>query len=453
MQEVFYREILNLVRGKNALSRAKLEKYHENDIAKAMEYMTPAERKLLYRALGERISEVFAYLEHPETYLSELPPEKAAAVIAKMDADDAIDVLEQLDDARRTLLINLMDRETREDISLIDSYEEDQIGSRMTTNFVVIAKSMDVRTAMRSLIEQAAENDNISTIYVEDESGCFYGAVSLNDLIVARADTSLERLIITSYPFVYASEMTDQCVEQLKEYSEDSIPVLDENRHILGVITAQDIVEITDDVLEEDYAKLAGLTAGEHPEETVFKSITKRLPWLLVLLILGLLVSTAVGAFENVVKSLTLIVCFQSLILDMAGNTGTQSLAVTIRRLSEENMSGMEKLQFVWKEIRIAFCNGFVLASASFLVIGMYIHFFKAQTVAAAFSISGCIGLALLLAMIISGLTGTAIPLFFHKIKVDPAVASGPLITTVNDLVAVVTYYGLAWLLLIHTLS
>lgn len=443
----FYREILNLVRGKNALSRAKLEKFHDNDIAKAMEYMTPAERRLLYRALGEKSSEVFAYLEHPETYLAELPARKAAAVIEQMDADDAIDVLEKLDETQRDELIRLIDRETREDISLIHSYDEDCIGSKMTTNFIVISKDMDIRSAMRALIEQAAENDNISTIYVEDEQKCFYGAVALGDLIVARAETPLERLIITSYPSVYADEQIDDCIERLKEYSEDSIPVLDGERHILGVITAQDVVEMTDEALEEDYAKLAGLTAGEEKEETVFQSIKKRLPWLLVLLVLGLVVSSVVGVFEKVVQNLTLIVCFQSLILDMAGNVGTQSLAVTIRRLTEEE--AMHKFRFVFREMRVAFCNGLILGGASFALIGLYIFAFKGQGLAAAFSISGCIGLALLLAMIISGLTGTVIPLFFHKIKVDPAVASGPLITTVNDLVAVVTYYGLAWILLI----
>ena len=157
-----------------------------------------------------------------------------------------------------------------------------------------------------------------------------------------------------------------------------------------------------------------------------------------------------VGAFERVIQGLALIVCFQSLILDMAGNVGTQSLAVTIRVLMDEKIGGREKCRFVFREVRIGFSNGLILGILSFFLIGLYLIVGKQQLVWVAFLISGCIGVSLLVSMMISSLMGTIIPMFFHAIKVDPAVASGPLITTVNDLVAVTTYYGLAWFLLIH---
>ena len=202
----------------------------------------------------------------------------------------------------------------------------------------------------------------------------------------------------------------------------------------------------------EDYAKLAGLTAEEDLQEPLRESIKKRMPWLIVLLFLGLLVSSVVGIFEKVVAELTLIVCFQSLILDMAGNVGTQSLAVTIRVLMDEDISGKEKLQLIAKEMNIGFCNGTILGILSFICIGIFIAVVKGKGFYFGFAVSGCIGVALLVAMVISSMVGTVIPIFFHKIKIDPAVASGPLITTVNDLVAVVTYYGMAWLLLIDVL-
>ena len=156
--------------------------------------------------------------------------------------------------------------------------------------------------------------------------------------------------------------------------------------------------------------------------------------------------------FETVVTQLPIIMCFQSLILDMAGNVGTQSLAVTIRVLMDESLTGKQKLELVWKEMRIAFSNGLILGVLSFTAIGLYIVVAKGKPFAFAYAVSGCIGAALLLAMVISGAVGTCIPLFFKKINVDPAVASGPLITTVNDLVAVVSYYGLSWILLINVL-
>ncbi|MDD3797459.1 MAG: magnesium transporter, partial [Lachnospiraceae bacterium] len=305
----------------------------------------------------------------------------------------------------------------------------------------------------RSLVAQAHENDNISTIYVKDDDGTFYGAISLKDLIVAREYVELETLISHSFPYVRAKETITECIERLKDYAEDSIPVLDENDKILGVITAQDIVEVVDTEMGEDYAKLAGLTAEEDLEETLPQSMKKRLPWLIVLLVLGMGVSTVVGMFEGVVSQIALIVCFQSLILDMAGNVGTQSLAVTIRVLMDENLKTKQKIQLVIKEIKVGFSNGMLLGILSFTFIGAYILLFKGKSVHYAFAISGCVGIALMVAMVISSFVGTIVPMFFHKIHVDPAVASGPLITTVNDLVAVITYYGLAWILLINIMK
>ena len=148
-----------------------------------------------------------------------------------------------------------------------------------------------------------------------------------------------------------------------------------------------------------------------------------------------------------------IVMCFQSLILDMAGNVGTQSLAVTIRVLMDENLNRKDKFGLILKEMRIGFANGLFLGIMAFVFIGLYVCFIKGNALSYSFLISGCVGVSLMLAMVISSLVGTTIPLLFHKIKVDPAVASGPLITTVNDLVAVVTYYGLVWLFMIKLLK
>ena len=221
---------------------------------------------------------------------------------------------------------------------------------------------------------------------------------------------------------------------------------------LLGVITSQSIVSLVDDEMGEDYAMFAGLTAEEDLKEPLRESIKKRLPWLLVLLGLGMVVSSVVGIFETVVSQLTIIMAFQSLILDMAGNVGTQSLAVTIRVLMDETLTAKQKFNLVLKEMKIGFSNGMILGTISFALVGLYIALFKGKTFLFAYAVSGCIGLSLVLAMVVSGAVGTCIPLFFKKIHVDPAVASGPLITTINDLVAVVSYYGLSWILLINIL-
>ena len=285
-----------------------------------------------------------------------------------------------------------------------------------------------------------------------DEDETLVGAIDLKDLIIARETTELETIIMTSYPYVYAGELIEECIERIKGYSEDSIPVLDSDNRLKGVLTAQEIAQLIDDEMGDDYAKLAGLTAEEDLREPLKKSIGKRLPWLLVLLGLGILVSGVVGLFEKVVAHLALIVCFQSLVLDMAGNVGTQSLAVTIRVLMDEQISGKEKLYLIGKEARVGLTSGIILGVLSFLLIGGYLVLFKGQPGMLAFSVSFCTGVALLVSMLLSSVSGTTIPMIFKRLKIDPAVASGPLITTINDLVAVVTYYGLAWILLIHVL-
>lgn len=449
-------ELLILLRSRRPIAelRQKMEEYHDSDLADLLEQLSVADRRRMYRILGlERTSDVFAYLEDVSVYIEELDSEMAADVIEGMDADDAVDVLDELDDDKRRELLELMAPEAAEDIHLIDSYDDDLIGSRMTTNYVAISCDSTIREAMKSLVHQAADNDNISTLYTLDEDGIFCGAIDLKDLIIARSGTALSDLIVTSYPFVYATQSVDSCIEELKDYSEDSIPVLDGDNRLLGVITAQDIVEVVDEEMGEDYARLAGLTAEEDLNEPLLRSMSKRVPWLIILLFLGLGVSTVVGLFEEVVSSLTLIVCFQSLILSMAGNVGTQSLAVTIRVLMDEQIGGRESLSLIFKELRIGFFNGTALGAISSGLIGLYIWLLRGQDVSTAFATSGCIGLSMMVAMTVSSLTGTLIPMLFKKIKVDPAVASGPLITTINDLVAVVAYYGLAWLLLINLLA
>lgn len=214
--------------------------------------------------------------------------------------------------------------------------------------------------------------------------------------------------------------------------------------------TNENVVTILSEDLSKRIPDTQEAIANTDLKEPVSQGVKKRLPWLLVLLALGMVVSSVVGAFEQIVAQLTIIMTFQSLILDMAGNVGTQSLAVTIRVLTDDRLTLKEKLSLVTKESKLGFLNGLILGLISIVFVGLYIFLFKQHDIAFAFSVSGCIGTALMLAMFISSAVGTLIPLFFKKIKVDPAVASGPLITTVNDLVAVITYYGLSWVLLIN---
>lgn len=428
----------------------QIAEFHEKDIAQAMELLAKEERAKLFGVLDTRLlADVLAYSEYRNAYISELALRKQVGVLSNLEPSMAVEYLQPMEKQERKALLELMEEDIWKEIILLSSFQEDEIGSQMTTNYICVLAGISVKQAMRELVKQAADNDNISTIYVVDENEAFVGAIDLKDLIIARENISLEDITKTSYPYVYAGEQIDDCIERLKEYSEDSIPVLDEQGRLTGVLIAQDITRLVDEAMGEDYAKLGGLTAEEDIREPLKQSVKKRIPWLVVLLGLGLLVSGVVGLFEEVVANLTVVICFQSLILGMAGNVGTQSLAITVRVLMDENLTGRQKLSLVIKEAKVGLCNGLLLGLLSFGLIGLYLVA-KGETVQMAFSVSVCTGIALLISMGLSSISGTAVPLLFKQLNIDPAVASGPLITTINDLVAVIAYYGLAWLLLVN---
>lgn len=328
----YVEELIEIIRA--GLSREELVDwlfdYHDNDIADALELLTPEERKRLYSALGaERVAEIFAYLDDGDVYLKELSLKQQAKVISEMDSDDAVDILEEVDDDTKCKILGMLDKEASEDVQLLLSYDEDEIGSYMTTNFILIHNDLTVREAMRELVKQAGENDNISTIYVVDRAEQYYGAIELQDLIIAREHTELEDLISRSYPYVMDHEKISECIEKIKDYAEEDL------------------------------------------NETTRESIRKRLPWLVILTVMAL------------------------------------------------------------------------------LFLGAYIHLFKGFSLGYSMMISACVGVSLVGAMVVSSLVGTLMPIFFKKVGVDPAVASGPLITTINDLVAIVVYYGLVAVVLI----
>lgn len=450
-------EILNIIRTITSpkVLRDRLDDYHANDIADTFSDLTPFEREKLYKMLDtQRLTDILEYLDEDEQalYINEMNIKKVISILNEMEADKAADLLKEMDREKRDIILELLAPEARKNISMIFSYDDDEIGSKMTTNYIEVPRGISVKEAMRKLVQEAPENDNISTIYVSDENGMYYGAINLKDLIIARPDTDLEDIIATSYPYVYANEEIDKVVEDLKDYNEDSIPILNNDNLMLGVVTSQDLLEMMDEEMGEDYAKLAGLSSEEDLEESLGESLKKRLPWLIILLFLGLLVSSVVSLFENVVAQLTIVMAFQSLILGMSGNAGTQSLGVTIRVLMDDSLTSKQKWQLVFKEVKVGFVNGLITGFCSFAFLGLYIHLAKRYGWGESYAISLCIGCSLLLSMTISSFTGTTIPLLFKKLGVDPAVASGPLITTVNDMVGVITYYGLAWAFLINFL-
>ena len=233
----------------------RLEDYHENDIAETLPTLTQEERVKLWRILdAEMIAEIFEHTEEEDasTFMNEITIKKAADIISQLETDTAANILRMMSKEKRELLVDMTAPDVQKEIRPISSFDEDEIGSRMTANYICIRENITVPQAMQELVKQAADNDNISTIFVVDENDLFYGAIDLKELIIARKDTKLDDLIVTSFPYVYGNENVEDCIERLKDYSENSIPVLDNSNRLLGVITSQNIIEAVDDEMGDD---------------------------------------------------------------------------------------------------------------------------------------------------------------------------------------------------------
>jgi magnesium transporter len=456
MAKDYYKQIRTILYSNDSdeVKQDKLLTFHENDIANVVEHLSKNERLKLYKIIGvDRTAEVFSYLDNVDDYVDEVGFDKAADIIERMDADDAVDVLDELEDEDKKEILDRMDSESQEDVKLINSYDDEQIGSKMTTNFITVDKGATIKSAMKELVSQAAENDNIQTIYVINDDDTLYGLIDLKDLIIARSNDSLEDITMTNYPSVLDTAIVSDIINDIREYDMDSIPVLTSDNKLVGVITYSDIIESVDDELSDDYAKLAGLTEEEEDDESIFGSVKKRIPWLLILMFLGLLVSSVTGTFEKVIVALPAVLFFQSMVLDMAGNVGTQSLAVTIRTISDDN-SKRKAFKLIWHEVKIGFLNGLILGLFTALFAAIYLGIARKPIEAGVdfawsecFKFGGILGTSLLVSMTLSSFTGSALPLLLTKCHIDPAVASGPFITTINDLIAIAVYYSLSMLL------
>ncbi|MGM9970027.1 MAG: magnesium transporter, partial [Anaeroplasma sp.] len=351
-----------------------------------------------------------------------------------------------------------MDEESKKNVRKIFKYEDDEIGSYLTDNFIVIKATSSISAAMKQMIASAGEHDNIFTLFAVDDDNKYVGAIDLKDLIISRKDANLDDLIMRSYPSFYGDQKMEDCIDLLKDYNEDLIPILNRNNMIDGAITIQSVMDASEEEMEKDYAMLGGLSEDDDIDESIFSSIKKRIPWLIILLFLGIIVSSVIGVFEAVIATLPVVVFFQSMILDMAGNAGTQSLAVTIRNIGDEGFINDRKKRRrgILKEIKLGLLNGLIIGTIAFIFVFIYLIITKKEissglgfNITETLKVSGIISFSMFISITISSMIGTLFPLFLEKIHIDPAVASGPFITTINDIVSVAIYYGLIYIFFI----
>ena len=402
------------------------------------------DRKRVWSLLeDEKCARILEDSGTPLEWFLEMTTKKESNVVSIMDEEKAIDLLSLLDEEKRKTILELSDKSFQQRLK----YSSDEVGSIMSDDFILLDRNTTVEEAFETIRREAEGKDNIRTVFLTENGGGLYGEVDLLDILRNEGDVPLSSVATTSFPYVSAKAKLSKTLEWIKDYNLSSFPVIDEEGKTIGAVTRKSLMDTVEREMEEDYRKLASV-GDDDRNMGVIASMKTRLPWLFVLLGLGMLVSSLIGFLSSLALGLVMVFSFQSLILDMTGNSGTQTLAVAVRALSGRELTLKEKLAMLKKETSAGFLSGIILGLGAFLTLFPYIYIRSGGGVIYSLSLAFCIAISLLAAMTLSNTIGAVIPLIMEKIGVDPAVASGPLITTLNDLLGAFSYYTLVFFIL-----
>ena len=456
MNNNYVEEIINLLTTETSdVIREKIMEYHPYEVSEALVEMSEAERAKFFTVFqGKDISSIISYLEIDDVldFFEEMKPRYIVNIIQELDVDDAVDIMLALAEEERAGYLKLMTKENREAIKSLFKYAEYSAGSIMTTEYIEIDVTDSVEQAMKKLIQQAVDAETISTLYVTDEKNKLVGTLSLREIILARKGQLIQDIMNSRIVSVPASMDQEDVASIFKDYDFTSLPVVDKLNRMLGIITIDDIVDVIDEEAVEDYSRLAGVSDVDidSENETIWMSAKKRLPWLLVLSILGFATSTIIAQFEGTLSAVPTIALFMPMILGMAGNTGTQALAVTVRGLNNDQFeSKTEVTRHLVRELGTGLLNGVIIGSILFLVTFGFLLLTHNPN---AIKITEAVSLAIIVSLTVATFAGAFIPIIINSFKIDPAVASGPFVTMIVDILAISVYFTLATILIINTL-
>ncbi|MBG9449957.1 magnesium transporter MgtE [Cytobacillus firmus] len=425
--DIFRNEFLDM----HPYDQASFFKDLDEDIrAKIYLYLSPEEMAALFENL--EIEE-----EDYKDVLAEMNPHYAADMLSEMYADDAVDVLNELDKDQVVSYLTIMDNESAKEIKDLLHYEEYTAGSIMTTEFVSLSANQTVRSAMYILKNEAPRAETIYYVYVVNDEKKLIGVISLRDLIVSDDDTMISEITNDRVVSVSVGEDQEEVARKIKDYNFLAVPVVDFQNHLLGIITVDDVMDVMEEEASDDYSKLAAVSDMDHIDRNPVSAARKRLPWLIILLFLGMLTASLIGRFENTLDKVAILAVFIPLIAGMAGNTGTQALAVAVRGIATGDLEKENKWKLVIREAGTGLINGGICG----ILVTFIVYFWKGN-----FFLGVLVGVSILFTLIVATLAGALIPLLMHRMKIDPAVASGPFITTINDLISILIYFGMATL-------
>lgn len=420
--------------------RQVLGELHPADIAEIYEELTLDEAKFTFHLLDHELAaDVLAELEEDDRkqFLQFIPSEILAnRFIENMDSDDAADVIQELSEEKReSVLSYLTDEEQAEDIKELLTYDEDTAGGLMAKELLAINGDLTVRSCIIELRKQAEDVDEVYYIYVVDNDYKLIGILSLKSLLTAQAHTLIKDLCNTDVISVNADEASEEVAILMQKYNLVALPVISENGELLGRITIDDVVDVIKDEADKDYQMISGLTQDVESSDSVYRLTRARFPWLLIGLVGGIIGAAVIGYFEGDIARYAGLALFLPLIAAMGGNVGVQSSSIVVQGIASGDL-GIDGIGTkLLKELAVSFLNGMILS----ILIFTYSYFFQDS-----FPLTISVSIALFVVIIFASLFGTLVPLMLHKFDVDPALATGPFITTVNDIMGLMIYLFIA---------
>ncbi|MGO1057992.1 magnesium transporter [Planococcus sp. FY231025] len=420
--------------------REEFLSHHPYDQATFYEKAELEIRQLMYQYLSPKeMADIYEAIEldddEYESLFKEMNAHYAADLLSAMYTDDAVDVLNKLNKEQVATYLTIMDKESARQIKDLLHYEEYTAGSIMTTEFVSIPMNSTVRSAMNILRNAAPNAETIYYVFVVDEDLRLSGIVTLRDLIISDEDTLISSIMNERVVSVSVGEDQEEVARMIKDYDFLAMPVVDFQNHLLGIITVDDIIDVLDEEASDDYSKLAAVSDMDTFDRGPLTAAKKRLPWLILLTFLGMLTANLMGMFEATLDQVALLAVFIPLIAGMAGNSGTQALAVAVRGIATGDIEEESKVKLLFREAGTGLITGLV---CGVVVVGL-VYFWKGELL-----IGLLVGTAVAGSIFVATLAGSFIPLLIHRLKIDPAVASGPFITTLNDIISILIYLGLA---------
>lgn len=438
-----------LMRLNDAQLKKELAKMHPYDIAEKMKDSSSDAPMRIIRLMSlNKTVEVF--LELPEDVsrncFNLLTESQKKSFLQEFETDDLKHFITSFEEDYQMYLISLLSKSKQAKLRLLMSYDEEKIASIMSTDFVIINQNSSIKDATAYVINTSKDRDFIDDIFVVDDDNVLVGSFSLKDLISARASDSLESITDNTNNYLKIDDSINTGFKKFKNYAEKVLPVLNENRQVIGIVTADDVLNIMILEHEEDIEKMTGV--GDYDESSsAFVRAYQRVPWLLLSVVLNLVIALLLSVFERTLVEVVALIMFQPMILGMAGNIGSQSIAVTILKLSHDELEGKKaEKRHIFKEIGIGLLNSIAIGIVGFLLSYGVLNFTNMGD-QSPLLLALTIGLSLTGGMFVSAMAGVFIPIILEKMKVDPAIASGPIISTLNDLFALLIYFGIATLI------